>query len=79
VTEPIHARVNGSPISSKDFDNAVQGYAMELHRKTKEHLSADELAKVEALALEKLLARELLYQEALARGLVATAAAVAGE
>lgn len=79
MTEPIRARVNGSPISNKDFINAVQGYAMELHRKTKEHLDADELAKVEALALEKLLARELLYQEALARGLVATAEAVAGE
>ncbi|MDY0239004.1 MAG: peptidylprolyl isomerase [Bacteroidales bacterium] len=79
MSEPIRARVNGSPILNKDFVNAVQGYAMELQRKTKEHLDADELAKVEALALEKLLARELLYQEALARGLVATAEAVGEE
>lgn len=77
MSDPIIAKVNGSPISSADFNNAVQGYAMELHRKTREQLAADELTEVETLALEKLLARELLYQEALRQGLLATPAAVA--
>lgn len=79
MSRKIIATVNGSPISETDFNNAVQGYAMELHRKTMDHLSADELAAVQELALEKLLGRELLYQEALGRGILASAEAVAAE
>ncbi len=60
MSEKIIAKVNGSPISVADYTNAVQGYAMELHRKTMDSLSADELAAIENLALEKLLARELI-------------------
>lgn len=73
------AKINGSPISETDFNNAVQGYAMDLHRKTMDHLSADELAAIQDLALEKLMGRELIYQEALSRGMVAPADAVATE
>jgi peptidyl-prolyl cis-trans isomerase C len=79
VSENIVAKVNGRPISETDFNNAVQGYAMELHRKAMDHLSADELSTIQELALEKLLGRELIYQEALSRGVLATADAVAAE
>ena len=74
MSQKIFATVNGSPISEADFNNAVQGYAMELHRKTMDHLSADELAAIQDLALEKLLGRELIYQEALSRGVLAAPA-----
>ncbi|MEJ2201739.1 MAG: peptidylprolyl isomerase [Desulfuromonadaceae bacterium] len=75
----IIARVNGGLISETDLLNAIQGYAMALHRKTMEHLSTDELAEVRELALEKVLSRELIYQEALSRGLLATSEVVAEE
>ncbi len=79
MSEKVIAKVNGSPVSETDFNNAVQGYAMELHRKTMDSLSVDELAAVEDLAVDKLIARELIYQEALSQGVVATADAVAAE
>lgn len=73
------ATVNGSPISAFDLENTVQGLSMELYRKTMDQLSADELRELEEMALEKLIARELIYQNALAHGVVADAAAVAEE
>ncbi len=79
MAEQVVARVNGSPIKQADLDNAVQGYSMELYRKTMDHLSADELKEVQELALEKLLARELIFQEALSRGVVADEEAVIAE
>jgi len=69
--EQIVARVNGNPINRFDLDNAIQGYSMEQHRKTMEQLSAEELQEAEDFALEKLVARELIYLEALASGFVA--------
>ncbi|PLX85189.1 MAG: hypothetical protein C0617_05760 [Desulfuromonas sp.] len=78
MSKPI-LRVNGTPISDTDLENAVQGYAMELHRKTMDQLSADERKEIEALAREKLVARQLIYQEALARGMVADDEAVLKE
>lgn len=79
MSDKIVAKVNGGRISAADYDNAVQGYAMELYRKTMEHLSADELDSVQELALEKLIGRELIYQEALSSGLLASADAVIAE
>jgi peptidyl-prolyl cis-trans isomerase C len=73
------ATVNGQPITRRDLDSAVQGFAMDRYRKTKEHLAAEELAALEEMAVERLLARELIFQEALARGVVADEAAVAAE
>lgn len=78
MPDPV-ALVNGRPITRAELDNAIQGFAMEMHRKTMEHLSAEELAAIRELALEKLLARELIFQEALARGIVADEAAVSAE
>lgn len=75
----IVATVNGSPIRQGDLDNAVQGLAMEMYRKTMDRLSDTERFEIRALALEKLLARELIYQAALARGVLAEEEAVAAE
>jgi peptidyl-prolyl cis-trans isomerase C len=75
----IVATVNGSPIRQGDLDNAVQGLAMEMYRKTMDRLSDAERSEIGALALEKLLARELVYQAALARGVLAEEGAVAAE
>ncbi len=76
--QPV-ATVNGKPISDFDYHNAIQGYAMELHRKTMDQLSVDELAEIETLALEKLVARELIFQKALVHGIVADEQAVEAE
>ena len=51
------AKVNGRPISSFDYQNALQGYSMDMYRKTMDRLSVDELKAIEDLAREKLLAR----------------------
>lgn len=75
----IVATVNGQRINRFDYDNALQAYAMELHRKTLEQLSEAELAGIRDLAMEKLLARELIFQQALASGVVATEAQVEEE
>ncbi len=73
------ARVNGTPISRFDLENAMQGYAMQEHRKTLDQLDADQLHEAESFALEKLIARELIFQQALAEGFVADEDAVAEE
>ena len=73
------ATVNGQPITRRDLDSAVQGFAMDRFRKTRDHLAADDLAALEDMALERLLARELIFQEALSQGVVADEAAVAAE
>jgi len=69
--EQVIARVNGTPINRFDLDNAIQGYAMEQHRKTMDQLDADQLKEAEDFALEKLVARELIFQAAMASGFVA--------
>ncbi|TYO99633.1 peptidyl-prolyl cis-trans isomerase C [Geothermobacter ehrlichii] len=73
------ARVNGTPISRFDLENAMQGYAMQEHRKTLDQLDADQLREAESFAMEKLIARELIFQQALAEGFVADEAAIAEE
>lgn len=73
------ALVNGQPLTRRDLDNAIQGFALQQQRKTMDQLSAGELRQATELALEQLLARQLLYHEALAHGVVASAAAVEAE
>lgn len=63
--------MNGAPISRFDLENACQGFSMEQYRKTMDQLSAEELQEAENFALEKLVARELIFQEALSQGFVA--------
>lgn len=62
--------VNGSPVSHFDFINAMQSYAMEMFRKTAEQLDEKELEQVQEIAVERIIARELIYQQALAEGVV---------
>ena len=73
------ATVNGQPIRKMDLDNTVQGFSLEQYRKTADQLTDGERAKLQELALEKLLARELIFQEAMAIGIVAEEAAIDAE
>jgi len=75
----IAMKINGTPISVEEIDNAIQGLSMELFKKPSEQLTEDELKKTYDLAREKVLARELLYQESLAGGFVADQNAVGAE
>ncbi len=72
----IVAKVNGTEIKRSDLENAIQGYAIEQLRKTADQLSERELTELRELAMEKLLARELIYQEALLYGIVASEEAI---
>ena len=63
--------VNGTPISHFDFMNAMQSYSMELYRKSVDQLSEEEQEKVQEIAVERIIARELIFQQALAQGVVA--------
>lgn len=65
------ATVNGTPIRRSDFENAIQGLSMQMHRKTMDQLSEEESEEIKGMALEKLLARELIYQTAMAQGVLA--------
>ena len=67
----IVATVNGQSIRKIDLDNTIQGFSLEQYRKTSDQLTNTELSELQELALEKLLARELIFQEALAFGIVA--------
>ena len=67
----IVATVNGQSIRKIDLENTIQGFSLEQYRKTSDQLTTTELAELRELALEKLLARELIFQEALAFGIVA--------
>jgi peptidyl-prolyl cis-trans isomerase C len=79
TSQQIVARVNGRPISRFDLDNAIQAHAMENHRKTMDQLAPQELEQALDIALEKLLARELIFQQALAEGTLADEAQIAAE
>ncbi|MEA3464585.1 MAG: peptidylprolyl isomerase [Thermodesulfobacteriota bacterium] len=64
--------VNGNPISQFDFLNAIQSYSMEMFRKTADNLSDEEREQVQEVAVERIIARELIFQQALAEGVVAS-------
>lgn len=78
MDKPV-AVINGTPIRKADLENAVQGLTMELHRKTMDQLTDKEQRAISEMALEKLIARELIYQAALARGVVADEEAIEKE
>ncbi|OQY25319.1 MAG: hypothetical protein B6I37_01330 [Desulfobacteraceae bacterium 4572_35.2] len=63
--------VNGTPISHFDFINAIQSYSMEMFRKTAEQLTDEETEQVQEIAVERIIARELIYQQAMAEGVIA--------
>ena len=63
--------VNGTPISHFDFINAIQSYSMEMFRKTAEQLTDEETEQVQEIAVERIIARELIFQQAMAEGVIA--------
>jgi len=73
------ATVNGSPIDDKALNAAMQSLAQENFHATLAEVPSDSHADLMAMALERLIARELIFQAALAEGLVADDAAVAEE
>jgi len=71
--------INGHPVSRSEMDNAVQSLSMEVHRKTMDALSPSELEEIRFLAVDKVIAKHLVYQQALASGVVASQADIAEE
>lgn len=77
--EQLVATVNGSPIDQKALQAALQSLAQEHFHATLAELPVESHAELTAMALERLIARELIFQAALAEGFVADEEAVAAE
>lgn len=75
----IVATVNGQQIRKIDLENTIQGFSLEQYRKTADQLTDVERRELREMALEKLLARELIFQEAMAYGIVAEESAIDAE
>jgi peptidyl-prolyl cis-trans isomerase C len=73
------ATVNGSPIVEKALNAAMQSLAQENFRTTLVEVPPGSLAELRSMALERLIARELIFQAALAEGFVADDASVEEE
>ncbi|SDM66417.1 peptidyl-prolyl cis-trans isomerase C [Geoalkalibacter ferrihydriticus] len=73
------AKVNGRPVSRNELDSTMQVYAQQMHHKNTDQLSVDQFQEVYDMALEKLIARALIFQAALAAGIVASEARVEEE
>jgi len=71
--------VNGSPIDSKALNAAMQSLAQEQFRATLDEVPIASRVELRSIALDRLVARELIYQAALAEGIVADNAAVEEE
>jgi peptidyl-prolyl cis-trans isomerase C len=70
------ATVNGSPIDDKALQAAMQSLAQEICPATLDETSPDVHAELREMALERLVARELIFQAALAQGVVADEAEI---
>lgn len=77
--EALFVRVNGQPVTRRELETCMQGFALELLRKPLERLTEDERQEMQTLAEEKVVARELIFQAALAAGVVAAEATVIEE
>jgi len=73
------ATVNGSPIDSKALNAAMQSLAQEEFRSTLDEVPTASRIELRSMALDRLVARELIFQAALAEGIVADNAAVEEE
>jgi peptidyl-prolyl cis-trans isomerase C len=78
MEQPI-ATVNGAPIYTKALNAAMQSLAQEHFHATLDDVPQESHAELRAMALERLIARELIFQAALAEGIVADKAAVEEE
>ncbi len=77
--EHLVATVNGSPIDNKALNAAMQSLAQENFHATLDEVPVESHAELKAMALERLIARELIFQSALAEGFVADETAVDDE
>ncbi len=77
--EQLVATVNGSPIDRKALNAAMQSLAQEHFHATLDEVPLASHDEIREMALERLIARELIFQAALAEGLVADDAAVEDE
>ena len=73
------ATVNGAPIDMKALSAAMQSLAQEHFHATLDDVPHESHVELRAMALERLVARELIFQEALAEGIVADEEAVEEE
>lgn len=73
------ATINGSPIDIKALNATMQSLAQEHFHATLDEVPVESHDEISEMALERLIARELIYQAALAEGLVADEAAVEDE
>lgn len=73
------ATVNGSPIDGKALNAAMQSLAQEHFHATLDEVPMASHDDLQAMALERLIARELIFQAALAEGFVADETAVEQE
>ena len=77
--EQLIATVNGSPIDEKALNAAMQSLAQEHFHATLAEVPEESHDELRTLALERLIARELIFQAALAEGFVADDASVEDE
>lgn len=77
--DQLVARVNGSPIDIKALSAAMQSLAQENFHATLDEVPQESHAELKSMALERLVARELIFHVALSEGFVADDAAVEEE
>jgi len=73
------ATVNGATIDDKALNAAMQSLAQENFHATLDEVPPDSRVELRTMALERLIARELIFQAALAEGFVADEASVEEE
>ena len=77
--EQLVATVNGSPIDMKALSAAMQSLAQDHFHATLDEVPQESHVELKTMALERLVARELIFQAALAEGFVADDEAVKEE
>lgn len=77
--EQLVATVNGSPIDEKALNAAMQSLAQEHFHATLAEVPEESHDELRTMALERLVARELIFQAALAQGFVADESSVEAE
>jgi len=77
--DQLVASVNGSPIDIKALSAAMQSLAQENFHATLDDVPQESHAELKSMALERLIARELIFHAALSKGFVADDAAVEDE
>lgn len=73
------AKVNGVPVSHADLQTTMQSLAREQFHKTLDHVEPGALEQLREMAIERLIARELIFQAAMSEGVVASAEDVDAE